>query len=57
MGHFPGGEAKVGGKAAKRAQVVALNFAREANATSERNTLTKHNLSFGEGKFSFPWEL
>ena len=55
--HFPGGKAKVGGKAAKRARVVALHFAREANARSEGNTLTKHTLSFGEWKFSFPWEL
>lgn len=57
MGHFPGGKAKVGGKAAKRAQAVALHFARRANATSEGNTRTKHSSSFGEGKFCFPCEL
>ena len=57
MEHFPRGKAKVGEKAAKRAQVVALHFAREANAASEGNALKKHSLSFGEWKFSFPWEL
>lgn len=57
MEHFPGEKAKVGGKAAKRAQAVALPFARAPNATSEGNTLTKHSLSFEEWEFSFPWEL
>lgn len=54
MEHFPVEKAKVGGKTAKRAQVVSLHCAREADATSEGNT---NSMSFEEWKFSFPWEV